>query len=166
MRLLEKLDSLWFTITEELQIIKETYKEVRGGNASNYPTGRTVAATMYQAFGCVGSDKLPEGEWVRIMDWLSDIACGHAVGELLPVASHQKVKQPTVTAEELIDLICKYCETHSNLTGKGSIPLGSCNFTINELSHWQFTHPDQDYEITSLAQDWGTHSLIKLLTQK
>lgn len=62
----------------------------------------------------------------------------------------------TVDARTLMMSISAFCEKHST-------QVHTCNFKINMLSHWEFTHSDQDYEMKNLRSDWGIDSLIKYL---
>lgn len=44
-----------------------------------------IASELYQALGCIDPDVLPDGEWLRVMNWLSASANMEEAGDLLPV---------------------------------------------------------------------------------
>ena len=58
-----------------------------------HPSAAQVAATMYQTLGTVSAATMPDGEWIRCMDWLREIAQGEPVRELLPVGVKSPDKQ-------------------------------------------------------------------------
>ena len=91
--MLALLDKWWFGLVDDIKCVRDSYREFKGIDSSDYPIGRSVAATMYQALGTVDKSAMPEGEWERCMDWLSEVNQGIPVGSLLPVISHHDTKE-------------------------------------------------------------------------